>query len=288
MELEQTQKLTTELERIVMTRIEAGRLVVPSMPLIASRCLTLLRDPDFAVHRLVANLEADAVLAALVLREANAASHGTAVKALGQAVTRVGVEALRSIVMKYAAHELFQSRDRKIAAANKRIWEHSIAVALLSRELGKRAGCEDPESCYLGGLLHDVGKPVIASMMLEAERKLATGRAGWIEPSAWVGAVDHAHRRVGTAVAEHWHLPDEVTAAIRDCAAYDTSEPRAAVNVVRLSNAIAKRSGFAIGTFQPAELEAMIMTGSEMLGIPTEAIDEAAAALPARVQQALG
>lgn len=288
MQLEQTTRLTNELERIVLARIESDRLVVPSMPAIATRCLTLLRDPDFVTRKLVIQLEADPVLAALVLRQANSAANGTAVKLLDQAVTRLGVEILKGLVTTYAAHELFQSTDRRIAQANKRIWEHSVAVALLSRDLASAAGNGEAEVCYLGGLLHDVGKPVLASMMLEAERKLGAGRSGWIEHAAWVDAVGAAHRRVGTAVATQWNLPAEVTAAVRDCSDYDATDRGCAANVVRLANALAKREGLATGPVHKEVVDAMIEEGRTMLGIREDVLTQLVHGLSSRVTQALG
>jgi putative nucleotidyltransferase with HDIG domain len=288
MQLEQTTRLTHELERIVLARIEADRLVVPSMPVIATRCLALLRDPDFATRKLVIQLEADPVLAALALRQANSAANGTAVKLLDQAVTRLGAEAMKVLVTSYAAHQLFQSTDRRIAQANKRIWEHSVAVALLSRDLATAAGSGEADVCYLGGLLHDVGKPVLASMMLEAERKLGAGRAGWIDHAAWVDAVGAAHRRVGTAVATQWNLPAEVTAAIRDCSDYDADDRACAANVVRLANALAKREGLATGPARAEEVDAMIEEGRAMIGVRDDVLAQLVDGLQSRVTQALG
>lgn len=288
LQAEQATKLTVELERIVLARIEADRLVVPSMPVIATRCLALLKDPDFQAKKLVAQLEADPVLAALVLRQANSASNGTTVKLLDQAVARLGAQHMKILVMGYAAHELFQSADKRIAEANKRIWQHSVAVALLSRDLATFSGNSEGDVCYLGGLLHDVGKPVLASMMLEAERKLGMGRAGWIDHAAWVEAVGAAHRRVGTAVATQWNLPAEVTAAIQDCNDYDPDDRTCAANVVRLANAIAKREGYATGPVAAVEVDAMIETGRAMLGIEVDVIARLAGGLASRVTQAVG
>lgn len=288
MQATQAQRFASELERIVLTRIEANRLVVPAMPAVATKCLQTLRDPDFSAKKLVGQIESDPVLAALVLRTANSAAHGSGVKLLDQAVSRIGAQRMKTLVLEYASHELFQSNDKRIAEANRKIWEHSIAVALLSRDLAAFAGNSDGDICYLGGLLHDVGKPVLASMMLEAERKLGMGRAGWIDSEAWIETVTGAHRRVGTSVAAQWKLPQEVTAAIRDCSDYDANERSCAANVVRLANAIAKREGFATGPIDIDDTEAMIMVGRSMLGIDEDVITRLAQGITARVTQAIG
>lgn len=284
----QAEKLAAEIERIVLSRIESNRLVVPAMPAVANKCLQVLRDVDFPVKKLVTQLEADPVLSALVLRNANSAAHGATVKSLDQAVTRLGSQKMKTLVMEFSGRELFQSNDKRIAEASRRIWEHSLAVALLSRDLAAFAGNTDGDVCYLGGLLHDVGKPVLASMLLEAERKLSAGRSGWVDSSAWVRTISESHRRVGTAVAVQWKLPPEVTAAIRDCNDYDADDRSCAANVVRLANAIAKREGFATGDIDADDNDAMIMVGRSMLGIDEDVITRLAQGIQARVAQAMG
>src|SRR5262249_61557042 len=71
-------KLGSELERIVLERIANNRLVLPAMPSVPQRCLDILRDPDFNVRKLVKELEAEPVLALLVVRAANAPTYGRA------------------------------------------------------------------------------------------------------------------------------------------------------------------------------------------------------------------
>src|ERR1041384_6401135 len=69
-------KLAAELERIVLDRIASNRLILPAMPAVPQRCPDILREPDFNVRRLVKELEAEPVLALLVIRAANTASFG--------------------------------------------------------------------------------------------------------------------------------------------------------------------------------------------------------------------
>jgi len=284
----QAEKLTSELERIVLARIESDRLIVPAMPAVALRCLHTLRDPEFQIKKLVSQLESDPVLAALVLRYANTAAMGAAMRHLNQAVARLGAQRVKTIVMEHASHELFQSPDKRIAEANRKIWEHSLAVALLSRDLATATGSPDADLAYLGGLLHDVGKPVLASMMLEAERKLGTGRSGWIDSERWINGVAMAHRRVGTAVATQWNLPAEVTEAIRERTDYDNTDRGCPANIVRLANAIAKREGYVTGPSTPDVFAEQIAAGCAVIGIDDAALTSVTANLRVRVEQATG
>jgi len=81
MQAAQVDKLTGQLTQIVLSRLQEGRLVLTSPPTVVAKCLQMLKSPDFQAKKLIAQVEVDPVLAAIILREASAASHGNAVKA---------------------------------------------------------------------------------------------------------------------------------------------------------------------------------------------------------------
>jgi putative nucleotidyltransferase with HDIG domain len=268
-------KLGSELERIVLERIAKNRLVLPAMPAIPQRCLGILREPDFNVGRLVKELEAEPVLALLVLRAANTANlgRGEATHALDQAVLRVGVSPLKTLITEFAVNVVFASNNRQIKEANRRVWEHSLVVALLARDIAAAIGNVEPDTCYLAGLLHDIGKPVLGAMILEIDRKLSRSRPAWIDVSAWTDIIETCHRKVGVAVATEWRLPETITSAIRDCSDYDGSDRTSVGNVVRLANALAKRAGYTTGPIDADDIEAMIMVGMSMVGGDASVVD---------------
>jgi len=275
MSTEMPKKLGSELERIVLERIANNRLILPSMPAVPQRCLEILREPDFNVRKLVKQLEAEPVLSLLVVRAANAATfgRGAAMQALDQAVMRIGARALKTLITEFAVNELFESSNRQIKDANKKVWEHSLVVALLARDIAALVGNIEPDTCYLAGLLHDIGKPVLGAMILEIDRKLGRSTPGWIDLAGWTQIIETSHRKVGVAVATEWRLPDAITAAIRDCSDYDGADRASVGNVVRLSNALAKREGYTTGPTDAADIEAMIMVGMSMLGGDTSVVD---------------
>jgi len=278
-------KLGSELERIVLERVANNRLVLPAMPSVPQRCLEILRDPDFNVRKLVKELESEPVLSLLVIRAANTASQsrGGATQALDQAVVRIGARQLKTLITEYAVNELFESSNRQIKDANRRVWEHSLVVALLSRDIAALVGNVEPDTCYLAGLLHDIGKPVLSAIILEVDRKLGRATPGWIDLNGWTHIIETSHRKVGVAVATEWKLPDAISAAIRDCSDYDGQDRTSVGNVVRLSNALAKREGYTTGPIDAADIEAMIMVGMSMLGGDTSVVDRLVTGVRARL-----
>ena len=278
-----------KLAGIINARIENDRLVVPTMPAIAVECLKVVRDPRQTFKSVGDVIAKDPVLSSRVLKLANSAAFPglTRANTLESAIARMGIEGLTAILVQYSVYQAFSSRDERIRSSFRGIWEHSLAVALIAKELASRltpAGPE-PSAAYLAGLLHDVGKPVVAALLLEAEKALAQGRkgAGWIDESIWRKIVSESHRKVGVKLAEQWNLPAEVVSTIDNCKAYDRMQPRSCANVVRLANALAKRSGLYVGDTSSAEIDKTVEAGQHIVGLSAESVAKTCKDIYARV-----
>jgi putative nucleotidyltransferase with HDIG domain len=96
-----------------------------------------------------------------------------------------------------------------------RFWTHSIAAAVVSQELARLLGLEVVEEAFVAGLLHDVGKLVLAEHDPETAREVY--RDGFSGPEA-LGA-EHAafgvnHLEVGEELARRWELADVLRCAV--------------------------------------------------------------------------
>lgn len=281
-------KLSEQLEQIVMSRLESDRLVLPAMPEMAMKALEVLRSPDFSLRDVGAHIEKDPVLAAQVLRICNSAALATRepCKNIGQAVARLGAQKLRGVVTEASARRLFDSKDPKIVDAARKVWEHSRAVGMLAQDIAVLAAIPDPESSYLAGLLHDVGKPIIATMLLETENQMAQRNVkGWINSQAWIEVIQKTHRRVGVAVAAKWQLPEDVARAIENCGDYDPVAQTSTGNAVRFANALAKQKGIYDGAVDAQENDALIMVGQSLLGVDEAAVERLTKNLKTRTME---
>lgn len=262
-------RLGLQLEQVVLKRLQDDKLVLPTMPAVASKCLELVNKSDFNLNKIASIIETDPVFAARILRTANSAGMATRSPATNvqAAVVRLGQRNLRSLVLEASLGGVFESRDRRIAEAARAIWNHSLAVAMLARDIGILVNVES-EDCYLAGLLHDIGKPVLAVLLLEAEKQIATRTSKpWIGSEAWMQCLQRSHRVVGIALARQWQLPGLAASAIEDQADYDNENRVSVGNVVRFSNAICKQQGLYVGAFDAEEVGAMVMIGRSLLQI---------------------
>ena len=279
-----------KLTDIILKRLDSDNLLVPAMPAIAVQCMRLLEDPNQTFRRVGELVGKDPVLASRVLRLANSAAFPgkTPAITLDQAIPRMGTEGLKLALVHYSMYQAFSSRDARIQSAFRGIWEHSLAVALLAKEIAGQMGGQDaidPGVAYLAGLLHDVGKPVVAALLLEAE-KLASVRKSalpWISHNVWRQVVDRSHRNIGVALSRRWQLPAEISSAVEKCGVYDPVVPHTYSNIVCLANAFAKQQGLYSGDLDAERVGAMVAEGKRLLGLSDEAMKSLCANLYSRV-----
>jgi putative nucleotidyltransferase with HDIG domain len=269
-------RLATELEGIVRKRIANDQLVLPSLPGVTTKCLNLLRKTDFSMKEAASLMESDPILTAQILKLANSGAYGgrDTIKSVLNAATRLGEQKLRAFLVEASARKIFESGDPRIAQASTGLWSHSIAVAVLARDLMAFTSAGDPELGYLGGLLHDIGKPVVAGMLLDVERAVAGTRqqALWLNGDEWIGVVQRCHRQVGVSIAEKWQMPDVVCRTVRDCEEYDNADRLSVANVVRFANAIAKQEGLYVGGVNKEDVDALVMIGRSLLNVDEDVV----------------
>lgn len=278
-------KLAEVLGDVVLTRIETDSLVIPTMPEVATEALAMLKEEDVDLASVARLIERDPVIAARLLRQASSAANGTEkTPTIQQAATRLGSESLRTLILDATTRQLFQSRDPRIADLARSLWEHSVAVGLLSRDVAALVDGADPEAAYLGGLIHDVGKPIAAAILLELERVVDPSLFE-LDADGWLVAVQDVHRTIGVALAEKWELPDAVAAGVRDSSEFDNTDREAVSNLVCFSNSVAKLQDIYPGTYEKEDAEAMVMIGRSLLGLEEDVIERLAGGLKARVAQ---
>jgi putative nucleotidyltransferase with HDIG domain len=262
-------KLAEQLELILENRIAQDSLTLPLLPAIAAKTNDVIRKPDAPAKDLVATIELDPILAALVMRQGAAEGCRT----LEQTVAKIGVQRARSALAEAATHRVVESRDAKTVEATRMVWEHARVVAILAQNVATLAGVEEPEVCFITGLLHDIGKPVVATMLLEAEAQIAQRNPKlWIDGDTWVSVVERTHRKIATNLSKRWQFPEEVQNAVLQFSDYDAANRQSIGNVVHFANALAKQMGIAIGAVSADDNDALVMVGRSLLGLDDEAV----------------
>lgn len=277
--------LAEQLERILLKRVEADNVPLPTLPAVSARALHLINDPRAQLKQVAAAIEVDPLLGAQLLRLASSAAHGGGgLHSMEQAMNRLGVQRVKSLLVEASTKKLFRSKDERIQTACIGLWEHSRAVAVLARDVAALVGNTETEGIYLAGLLHDVGKPILAGVLLEAERAIYKPGGTWISATSWVNTIQKRHRKIGVALAEKWRLPSAVAATIADCAEFNPADRTSPGNFVCFANALSKIHSVCPGDYALDDAQALVMVGRSLLGLQDDVIARLTDGLKERVR----
>ncbi len=266
--------LAATIESILLQRIANDSLRLPAQPTIALKVRDALERGEEQFARLARTIAEDPLLAAEIVHAASAAAFGAShVTSLVAAMNRLGAVRLMRVVVEAMARQIFTSKDPKIAAEFARILEHSVAVAKVADGLGRAVDPAIVEDAFLVGLLHDLGKVVVANTLLAAEHSLTNlDRTRWRDD--WLVCTHRLQRKVGVVLAERWRLSPSLASYLRLDDDFDASAPRSVVNVVRLANAVVKLQGLAAGPSDRDELEAMVEMGKLVCELDSDLVAE--------------
>ena len=255
--------------------LEADTLALPSLPTAAVRTIQMLGDSEYRIDEVSRLIETDPLLAAQLVRLTNSAASATRspISTIRDCITRMSGGQLRSFLCEIAARQVIESRNPRIAEFCKGLGEHSLAVALLAREVAVTSDRKLGEQAYLAGLLHDVGKSLLATVLVAAEQRLGPRTTVWIKPETWLSFVLAKHRTVGVVLARKWGMPNAVGRSIEESVEFDTSEPRSLSNAVRLANALTKLAGLYVGRFDWEEVASMSFVGQQLFVLDDQKVE---------------
>lgn len=199
------------LDTLLDAHFADRELVLPLLPTYATQVVALCSDPESDARSLSQLLQRDPALSAHVLSVANSAALGARepIVSLQQAIARMGVRTLANVALSVAVRTKIFRAGRQLERVQQ-LWRHCAHTAAWSREIA-RLRRHNVESAFLGGLLHEVGAPVV----LQAIDELQAGANLEFTPEQVDAALMRLHCEVGARLVTTWKLPEWTSAAAR-------------------------------------------------------------------------
>jgi putative nucleotidyltransferase with HDIG domain len=200
-------------------KMVCGTGALPTPPETYVRLRELLASPYAHVDDISTIVEEDPGLSTKLLHIVNSAQFGTArrIVAPSEAVQVAGVEIIKALMLGAQAFT-FYDRHSYTRTAFKDLWVHSINTAIAARKLALVEGMpsEAAEECFFAGLLHDIGKLILAA---NSEREYGVAmelstKAGLPLEQAEMGIFATTHAHVGAYLLALWGVPDSVISAV--------------------------------------------------------------------------
>ncbi|MFH1148589.1 MAG: HDOD domain-containing protein [Pseudomonadota bacterium] len=191
--------------------------MLSSVAAIAPKLLQLM-DDDSPFDELTEAIYKDASLTANILRLCNSAYFGIPrrITNISQAVILLGINRLRRIVFMGLLETIHDAKASTGFLTKRDLFRHALACGLTCEFLARDTGRVDPEVAFVAGLLHDIGKVILA--------QYAPGRFGRVlyiitnEAKTFEEAEEEvfgcSHAKAGLWLATAWQLPDALIEAI--------------------------------------------------------------------------
>ena len=210
---------------------------LPTLPTVVAQVMVTLNQTSSSakdLERLIAN---DQAIAAKLLKLANSAFYGLPgkVNSLGRAITLLGFNTVRSMVLTIGVVTKFSGASRNEYFNRGDFWEHSLSVALASKLLATKDPSVNSEEAHIAGLLHDLGR-IVFDFCKPVEFKDALKRVREQSVNARLAereSIGLSHDEIGSIVAVKWRFPE----FIRESMAFH-HEPYKAVNYPGIVQAV--------------------------------------------------
>lgn len=223
---------------------------LPTLPEVVGRILGELESTTTSAGRLTMILESDHVITGRLLRLANSAFYGLERKVLStqRAIVVLGYIAVRDLVLSTAVFDAL-NRKQQIALDPDDFWLHALGTARAAHLLARKyVPSASKEGCFTAGLLHDIGKYLMAIALrdeyVEIVQEAKSCRCSLREVEAV--KIGTTHSEVGAQVIDEWKFPSLIHDIIESFGTWDSySGPyREELNVVVLADEISRLAGF--------------------------------------------
>lgn len=194
--------LIGELKR----RIEAGNYSLPTIPQSAIRVMELLGNPMSTPEDMEKIINLDPIIAGQILKTANSCLYGAVIEvtSVKNAIVRLGRKQIRSIIHLFSIKSAL-IKGKVFLEPIKKIWKQSLCCAFLCKDVAKKVKI-DKEAMFMNGLMHNIGKLMILSVLHEIVANVDSSQA--INEELLEMVYEMHHLEVGKKLLKNWKIPE--------------------------------------------------------------------------------
>lgn len=260
--LERIRGLKRRVHSVEIQKLLTKKQRMPSIPAVYFSILEALQDPECPIERIGEIVSSDSGLTAKLLQLVNSAFFGFAreVSSAEEAVMLLGIGTIRSLAL---TMHLFAKLDTSQGDANSltQVWSHSLHVARMAKRVAELEGGSDKivEEAFTAGLLHDVGKMIMAenpaNKYLELLNQVHREKRSLVEAEQQLHNATHAE--VGAYLLDLWGLPAPLVEAVayHHVPSQSSDATFSALTAVHVANALEPELEQEAGESQLLDLE---------------------------------
>lgn len=196
--------------------IERAKILVeavddlPTIPIVATKILQLLDDPDVSVEEIADLMLTDQVMTARVMKLLNSPVYKPTqeITSLKRALVYLGLRHVRELALTTSVINAFDGTSGALELNS--FWEHSFGVGMVSKIIAQKVGYKDLEKAYIAGIIHDLGEVFLSNFLQEPFSEVLEHIKA--HPVKLVDAEEKllgtTHCEIGLCMAQKWNFPD--------------------------------------------------------------------------------
>jgi len=236
---------------LLAKRLAKGEIEFPVMPDIGMRAAELSKDNDTSISELSRLISLDAALSSKLISIANSAHYnaGKGFDSIEGAISRIGLRDVCNLIVVISNKSMFEKSTGVFAEKLDLLWIHSFATAACAKFIALKIEASNPERMFSIGLLHDIGKLVVFTILFELSKKRK------IDKKSLYDTVSQLHVQFGKAIVEKWNMPKDfidVVAAHHDNG--NMAKHSHATQIVSFANLMVRKLGYSLVNDDDAHL----------------------------------
>lgn len=191
---------------------------LPTLSTVAMKLSRTLQDINMPARDVADIIQYDQSIVTKMLKLVNSAFFGlnSRVSSVQHALMLLGFNTVRNAVISIDVINALKINKKIKGFDIWTFWRHAIGVAVISRYLDQQTGHHYREEVFTAGIIHDIGKIVMARYFSDRFQAVWETMLGQ-QLTFWEAEHRHFplhHTDLGAQLARRWHLPDPMPVVI--------------------------------------------------------------------------
>ena len=191
---------------------------LPTLPSVAVKIISTVLDETSTAKDVAEVLEADNALTMRLLKASNSAFYGIprTVSTVKDAIVVLGFTKLKGIILSLSVMDTIEAMVEESGLDVGRFWQHGLMCAICAEDLARKVDTECAEEIFVAGLVHDIGKLLLAQHApLQFRQSVEMAQANGIsQDQAERATIDIDHAQVGRWIMDQWQFPVQLMESV--------------------------------------------------------------------------
>jgi HD-like signal output (HDOD) protein/DNA-binding NarL/FixJ family response regulator len=188
---------------------------VKTIPFIVAQLIALTSSLDTEIKELEELIKTDHALTAKVLKLANSSYYnrmGTRIYNLKDAIKVIGFIGVKEIAIGVGTIDSFKEKPEETTFNRIGLWYHSFTTGIIARTLARQIKHPQPETCFVSGLLNNIGIAILDDYFNEEFNKVIELSLYYDLPLTQVEEhlLGMKHNEISSRILRLWNFPKNI------------------------------------------------------------------------------